>query len=258
MRVYERGGVLGIAAAIVIFTSTVGETWAQTAPAPPMSTAEMAKAIARAIEAASPKSPNGLIVFESATAHDNVIEIQYAMKDATFFARNKTSLDGSKLALARYYCHPTRVAFLNSGGIVHQVTLAPDNHDRFEITIDRGSCASLPLAKPADAQTLARMAEAVAARENSEKVASTTKGTLQFDIARAHNGIVDLHFIVADASVGQNMKAKPAQLTGFFNGYLCSKYGSDIDQGLSIHEVLTLADGTAVIDFTTDRSACGP
>jgi hypothetical protein len=32
MRVYEHGGVLGIAAAIVIFTSTVGETRAQTAP----------------------------------------------------------------------------------------------------------------------------------------------------------------------------------------------------------------------------------
>jgi hypothetical protein len=223
-----------------------------------MSTAEMAKAIAHTIEAGSPKSPDGLIVLESATAHDNVVEIQYAMKDATFFARNKANLDGSKLALARYYCHPTRVAFLNSGGIVHQVTLAPDNHDRIEITIDRRSCTSLALAKPADAQTLARMAEAVASRENGEKVASTTKGALQFDVARAHNGIVDLHFIVADASVGQNMKAKPAQLLGFFNGYFCSKYGSDIDQGLSIHEVLTLADGSAVMDLTTDRSACGP
>lgn len=257
MKAYKRGGVLGVAATVFICAYTIADTSAQTAAGPPKSPAEMARAIAHTIDANTLKSSNGPVIFQSATAHDNVVEIQYAAKDATFFARNKTNLEGTRLSLARYYCHASRVSFLNSGVIVHQVMLAPDNHDRIEITIDRGSCASLPAAKPAGAETLARMAEAVAARENTEKSASTTKGPFQSDVASVHNSVVELRSIVADASVGQNVKAKPEPLIGVVSGYFCNKYGNDIAQGLSIHEMLTLADGSPVIDFTIDRSSCG-
>ena len=254
MKSYKRGGRLGLA--VLICANTIADTLAQTAAGPPTSPAEMAKAIAHTINANSPKSMNGPMVFQFATARGNVVEIQYAVKDAEFFARNKANLDGSRLALTRYYCHASRVSFLNSGGIVHQVMLAPDNRDRIEITIDRGSCASLPAAKPADAETLARMAAAIAKRENAEKNASTTKGPFQFDVASANNNVVELRTVVRD-SVGQNVKAKPEQMIGLLSGYFCSKYDNDIAQGVSIHEKFTLADGSSVIDFTIDKSSCG-
>lgn len=217
----------------------------------------MAKAIAETIDAGAIKSADGPVVFQSATAHDNVVEIQYAARDATFFARNKASLDSTKLALMRYYCNASRIAFLNSGVVVHQVMLAPDARDRIEITIDRASCASLPVPKPADAATLARMAQAIADRENEEKAASPT-GPFRFDAASARAGVVELHSVVTDTSVARNIQAEPTQLIGLLDGYFCGKYGDDLGQGLSIHERFTFADGSPVIDFTTDRSSCGP
>ena len=89
-------------------------------------------------------------------------------------------------------------------------------------------------------------------QENTEKNAQTTTGPFQFDAARAHDGVVELHHVVTDAFVGKTVKANPAQLVGVLDGYFCSKYGDHIGLGLSIHEALTLADGSPVVDFTID------
>ncbi|MBO0759169.1 MAG: hypothetical protein J2P54_25290 [Bradyrhizobiaceae bacterium] len=217
----------------------------------------MAKAIADTISANTIKSTQGPIVFQSATAHDNFVEIQYAAKDALFFARNKANFDSTRLALTRYYCSSSRVRFINDGVVVHQVMLAPDKSDRIEITVDRTSCANLPVQKLADPESLARMAQAVASRENAEKSASMTRGPFQFDAASADNSVVELHSVVMDESVAQNVKTKPEQLVGLLKGYFCGKYGDELGQGLSIHEKFTLANGIPVTDFTIDRSSCG-
>jgi len=80
MKSYKRGGRLGLA--VLICANTIADTLAQTAAGPPTSPAEMAKAIAHTINANSPKSMNGPMVFQFATARGNVVEIQYAVKDA--------------------------------------------------------------------------------------------------------------------------------------------------------------------------------
>jgi hypothetical protein len=255
MRAFYLVKTLSVATALIC-TCTIAGSTAQTA-APPTSPAEMAKAIADTIGTNTIKSTQGPIVFQSATAHGNFVEIQYVTKDATFFARNKANLDSTRLALTRYYCSSSRIRFLNDGVVVHQVMLAPDNSDRLEITIDHASCANLPAPKLADLGSLARMGQSVANRENAEKRASTTRRPFQFDAASADNGVVELHSVVTDVSVAQNVKTRPEQLIGLLNGYFCAKYGDELGQGLSIHEKFTLADGSPITDFTIDRSSCG-
>lgn len=217
-------------AAVLFYAWTTTYISAQTAGTPPSSPAEMAKALARTIDANTIRS-QGPIVFKSVTAHDNIVELEYAVKDAIGFSNNKANLGTTRLGLARYYCSASRVFLLNSGVVIHEVLWAPDDRDRIEITIDRSSCATLPVPKLADAETLGRMAQAVAARENKEGGGSLTKGPFQFDSASAHGGLVELNFIVTDTSAGQNVKAKPAQWMGILTGYFCGKYSDDLGQG---------------------------
>jgi hypothetical protein len=60
----------------------------------------MANAIARTllstftIDAYARKIPNAPIVFESATSHDNFVEVHYAAKDAQFFLTTKPKATG--------------------------------------------------------------------------------------------------------------------------------------------------------------------
>jgi hypothetical protein len=247
------------AATVLFYACTVTYISAQTAPASPISAAEAAKAVADTIDANTPKAQIGPLTFLSATSHDNIVDVQFAAKDATFFASEKAKLDDRRLALTRYYCSGHRVQFFNMGGVVRQITLAPDNRDRIEVIIDRAACANLanlPATKLADAESLARMAEAIATREHADNSKATARGPIQYDVA-SHDGVVEIHHIVTDPSVGQNIKAKSQHVIGVSTGYFCGKYGNELAQGLSIHEKFALADGSPVVDFTINRSSCG-
>jgi hypothetical protein len=223
----------------------------------PASPAEMADAIARTIESSTSKAPQGPIVFRSATAHDNVVDVEYEFNDAAAFARNKAAIENSKNQLARFYCGGGRRPFFNKGVVLHQIMKGPNDSDRFEITIDRSSCESLPTPKLADAPTLARLAEAVAAREKDEQRAATADAPFRPTGAEAHEGAVELHWTVPDPAVGAKLKSNAQQMDGFLRGYFCGKYESEIGQGLTIHHTFTLADGGAVADFTVNGSSCG-
>jgi hypothetical protein len=259
MAVPGRSGTVLLVPAVTAFAyafAIVGAS-GQAMDAPPMSVVEAAKAVAHTIDTNTSKSMNGPIVFLSATARNNVVEIQYAAKDPTSFANNKRNLDNTRLAMARNHCASSRVSFLKIGGAFRIIMLAPDNTDRIEINIDRATCANLPVPKLADAESLARMAQAVAARELAENSGSKAKGLFQYEGARSHEGVVEIHAVVTDPSVGENLKVEPYKVIAFFTGYFCSRYRDEIGQGLSIHEKFALADGSPVADFTVGKSSCG-
>jgi hypothetical protein len=235
----------------------VAPTAAQIMNPLPESPTEMASAIARTIEANSSKSVQGALSLRSATAHDNIVEVEYGFNDPTIFARNKAVFENSKIQLIRYYCGGGRRPFLDKGVVIHQIMKSPNAEDRLEMTIDRTSCASLQTPKLTDAQSLARMAEAVATRENAEQHAAIADANIRPTGADAHEGIVELHWTVPDPAVGAKLKSNAQQIDGFLRGYFCGRYESEIGQGVAIHHIFTLADGGAIADFTVNGPSCG-
>ena len=255
MRSSQYTTVVVIAAALSGLVAVTAAA-AQTGPAPP-TLADLARATAQSIEAGTPKTANVSFVFKSATSHDNVVDVRYVATDPVLFARVKANAELQGFA-ARYFCNASRVSSLNLGVVIHQVVTAPDNRDSIEFTIDRATCAALPVPKLADSKTLAAMAQAVAQAVNSDNKATLVEpnGLFQFDVATARDAGVDVHYIVADAVAGQRLNTKRGPLVGLFENYVCNTYGDDVRQGLSIHHIFTLGDGTAVFDFTVDRTAC--
>jgi hypothetical protein len=231
---------------------------AQTSPL--QTPAELAKAIARTIDAGTLKTPDGPISFVSATAHDNTVEVRFTTRNADMFARAKANTEMQRVALTRYYCDASRVTALNTGVVIHQVIAGPDNRDSIEFTIDKSACAALAAPpKLADAKTLAAMAQTVAQTLNTESKSSQPKpnNPFHFDTATGHDGVVEVHYNIIDTSVAQNAKANSGPLVGILKGYFCGGYGDDIRRGLSFHLAFTLVDGSPVIDFPIDRSSCG-
>lgn len=145
------------AASVLLLVAANGEAGSQTAGNPePKTPAEVAKAIAHAIDTNVPKRQNVPITFQSATSHDNIVEVHYTAKDARFFPHNEAERDNRRLGLAGYFCFNNRISlFRKYGVVVHQVLAAPDNSAPFEFTIDQSTCAALI----ADAKTLAEAAE---------------------------------------------------------------------------------------------------
>jgi hypothetical protein len=98
-------GTVLLAAAVTAFAyayAIVGAS-GQATDAPPMSVVEAAKAVAHTIDANTPKSVIGPTQFLATTAHNNVVEVQFAAKDANFFANEKAKLEDRRLALTRFY-----------------------------------------------------------------------------------------------------------------------------------------------------------
>ena len=244
--------------------STCATLTAAPAPAAPKTAAETASAIARTIEESTPKAPNPVMTFISATAHDNVVEVRFAVQNPEMFARAKANTEMQRTAMAHIYCHDDPAAPLNQGVVIHQVIAGPDGHDQIEFTIDRAACAALaPPPKLADAKTLSALAQTVAQDVNADKKSLVPKSSrkmkspFRFDTAEAHDGVVEVHFIATDAVAGQGMKGNQPTINGIFRGYFCAKYGDQIRQGVSMRPEFTLDDGTALFDFTIDRKACG-
>jgi len=144
-------------ASVLLLVVAIGEAGSQTTNnREPKTPTEVAEAIAHAINTNVPTTPNVPIAFESATSHDNVVEVHYTAKDARLFPHNNAEGEERRLRLASYFCFNSRISLFRKYGVaIHQVLTAPDNRAPFEFTIDQSTCAALI----ADAKTRAEAAE---------------------------------------------------------------------------------------------------
>jgi hypothetical protein len=248
-------------AAAALIGGAFGGAYGQTANTPaPATPADVAKAIAFAINASTLRSPGAAIAFESATSHDNVVEMKYVASDAAGFSRLKDSADQTRLVKASYYCKESRLAYLKLGVVMHEVIATPGNSDQIEFTFDKSSCDALPKARLADSKTLAELALTVAKAQNdaaeNEALGKASNSSFHLDGATAHQGIVDERFIIPDPSARAGAQANRGKIVAVATGYFCAKYRDVISQGLAFHPFFVLADDSPVIDFTIDRSNC--
>jgi hypothetical protein len=245
-----------LAAVAALIGGTIGPAQGQTVNhEEPRTPAEMAAAIAHTIEANTLKAPGAAITFESATSHDNFVEMRYVANDAAIISRLKSNADQVRLNKASYYCNESRIAYLKLGVVMHEVIATSDNSDQLDFTFDISSCDNLPKSKPADSKTLAELALTVAKTEN-DSLREPSKSPLRLKGATAHEGTVDERFVVLDASARAGTQANRGNITGVFKGYFCSKYRDAISQGVVIHHFFALPDDSPVFDFTIDRSTC--
>jgi hypothetical protein len=247
-----------VIAAAALIGGAFGEANGQTANTPaPATPADVAKTIAFAINANTVKTPGAALAFESATSHDNVVEMKYVVSDAAGFARLKASADQTRLVKASYYCKESRLAYLKLGVVMHEVIATPTNSDHIDFTFDKSSCDALPKATLADAKTLAELALSVAKAQNeaaaNEASGKASNTAFHLDGATAHQGIVDERFIVPDQSANQANRGK---IVAVATGYFCAKFRDVISQGLAFHQFFILADNSPVIDFTVDKTNC--
>jgi hypothetical protein len=216
--------------------------------------ADIAKAIAHTINISTLKTPGAQITFESATSHDNVVELRFVANDAAAFTRLKNNVDQMRSAKTSYYCNESRVAYLKQGVVMHEILATSGNTDRIEFTFDISTCNNLPKSKLADSKDLAEFALSVAKTEN-ESVGKTSNSPFRLDGATARQGTVDLRFVVLDSSATATPTSR-GQISGVLTGYFCTKYRDFISRGLALHHFFVLPDGSPVIDFRVDRSNC--
>jgi hypothetical protein len=246
--------------AATLIGAAISEADGQTAGNPATPTAaETAKVIANGIATSAHEAPGASLAFESATSHDNVVELRYLANDAGF-ARLKASSEQIRLAKVSYYCKENRLAYLKLGVVIHEVFATSANTDQIAFTFDKSSCNNLPKAAVADPKPLAEFALSVAKAENaaagSEAQAKSSNGPFHLSEATAHQGVVDERFAVAAASANAITPATRGKITAVLTGYFCTKYRDVIPQGLAFHPILVFADTSPVIDFTVDRSNC--
>jgi hypothetical protein len=227
-----------VLAAAAVVGGALGEANGQTANTPaPATPADVAKVIAFTINANTVKTPGAALTFESATSHDNVVEMRYVVSDDAGFARLKASVE-----------------------VMHEVIATPGNGDKIEFTFDKSSCDDLPKPKLADAKTLAELALNVAKAQNqaveNEALGKASNASVHLSEATAHQGVVDERFIIPDSSSGAKTQANRGKIVAVTTGYYCSKFRDVISQGLAFHQFFVLGDDSPVIDFTIDRSNC--
>jgi hypothetical protein len=243
--------VFFVAAALVaaMLGAADGET---SADQPPKSPAELARIIADGVRATTRTPPGSPISLASATSHDNVVEIRYAITDLVAFSRFKGNVETARLSTAALYCNESRRAMLDLGVVLHWVYALADGSDQVEFTVDKSSCASLPTAAPADAERLAALALAAAQTENAGSRRDAGLA-VRFAGATAHEGIVDVRFMVVDpATARQNLGRGVAALAGLY----CTKYLGPISQGLTLHLTLAPISGPPIFEFIIDKSKC--
>lgn len=107
---------------------------------------EMAEALAHAIDMKMkvPKTPNPPLSFESATSHDNVVELHYRANEVLMFPHDDAERELRRLQFAYRFCFDRRMGLLGKPGVVvHQVLAPPDGSAPFEFTIDEATCATI-------------------------------------------------------------------------------------------------------------------
>jgi hypothetical protein len=109
---------LTTAVASIFLSVAFGKAGGQTAKdQPTLTTAELARAIARTIDAHTLRSPPGSpLEFKSATSVGNVVEMKYLVNDLASFDRLKSKSESVRTALAGYWCNDqSRAASLQQG-----------------------------------------------------------------------------------------------------------------------------------------------
>ncbi|HLH92459.1 MAG TPA: hypothetical protein VKX28_28855 [Xanthobacteraceae bacterium] len=107
----------------------------------PKSPAELARIIVDGVKATTRAPPGAPISLTSATSHDGVVEIRYAVTDVVAFGRFKANIETARRSTAALYCNESRRAFLDQGVVLHEVFAMSDGSDQVEFTIDKSSCA---------------------------------------------------------------------------------------------------------------------
>jgi hypothetical protein len=135
MMISLRRPLIALAVSIMLAAAAIGTVYCQDASNSPPTAAEAASAIADA---------NAAIIFQSATSHDNVVEVQYKATAARLFPRNKAEREQRRLRLTLFFCSLPRITrALGNGVVIHQILVSPDNDDPFEFMIDQSSCATI-------------------------------------------------------------------------------------------------------------------
>jgi hypothetical protein len=102
-----------VTASVLLLAVVVAEHGGQTPGNPePKTPAQMAEAIAHIIDADAPKTPNAPIAFESATSHDNFVEVHYVAKDARFFPHDRAEGEKRRLGQAGHFCFVREYSYL--------------------------------------------------------------------------------------------------------------------------------------------------
>jgi hypothetical protein len=241
-----------VIAAAALAGAAFGEAHGQTAGNQASSTPDIAKTVASALTANMVKTPGQAITFESATSHENVVELRYVVSDPAGFARLKGNLNLTRSVKAAFYCKKLGVAYLNRGVVIHEVMATSTHSDQIDITVDKSSCADLPKVSVADAGTLAALALSAAKSEN-ETTRSPSHTT--FGGATAHQGTVDERFTVPD-SARAGTQANRGKIASVLTGYVCTRYRDVIFQGVAFHDFFVATDDSPLIDFTIDGSSC--
>jgi hypothetical protein len=133
---------LTTAVASIFLSVAFGKVGGQTAKdQPTLTTAELARAIARTIDAHTLRTPSGSpLEFKSATSVGNVVEMKYLVNDLASFDRFKSNSESVKTALAGYWCNDqNRAASLQQGVVVHTAYERSDKKDRVKFTFDKSS-----------------------------------------------------------------------------------------------------------------------
>jgi hypothetical protein len=136
-------GILTTAVASIFLSVAFGKAGGQTATdQPTLTTAELARAIARTIDAHTLRSPPGSpLEFRSATSAGNVVEMLYVVNDFAVFDRFKSNADGARAAFVDYWCgEESRMVYLRQGVVVHTVYERSDKKDQVKFTFDKSSC----------------------------------------------------------------------------------------------------------------------
>jgi hypothetical protein len=142
-----------VLAAAALLGGAFGSANGQTANKPP-TIAEVAKAVASVIDTGVSKTPGAPIAFQSATSHDNVVEMRYVANDAAGFVRLKANVEQARLLKASFFCKDKLLGYLKLGVVVHEVIATSANSDKVEFTFDKSSCEALPKETQADSNTL--------------------------------------------------------------------------------------------------------
>src|ERR1700733_13899139 len=216
---------------------------------------ELAKVIARTINDNKLKAPGAEIAFESATSHENVVELRFVANDAAALLNLKSGADQTRLIHATFYCNESRITYLKRGIVIHELIATLQNSDRIEFTFDLSTCDSLPKPKLADPSALAEFAVTVAKAEHDNANKRPDLSVRLVEVT-SHQGVVDEHSIVLDAAIAARLQANRRQYGAILAGFFCTRYRMFILQGLTIHYFVSLPDGSEVIDFTFGSSSC--
>jgi hypothetical protein len=80
---------------------------------------------------------------------------------------------------------------------------------------------------------------------------------LKFESAVANGNVVEIRYSVADPAAFARMKANSAMLISGKTGYFCNEARvAPIRQGVIIHDVTAVVDGSDRIEITVDRKTC--